>query len=139
MRAGLVKSKCELTKGYGDDEGQPYRQSRRSGYINNLVCPCGHPTQDSQHLLFECDRELQKLEQMKQAIATQTQGTQLQHTVQQLAPRDLLHAALGGSLPPRPGALRSNAGEAAEIMTSSAPLVHRFFEDTISIPFEKAF
>ena len=46
--------------------------------------------------------------------------------------------ALGGPLPPRPGALRSNAGEAAEIMTSSAPLVHRFFEGTISIPFEKA-
>ena len=136
---GLVKSKCELTKGYRDGEGQPYRQSNRSGYVNNLACECGYSAQDSQHFILECPHSRPKRCRLQAMVQEATPKGALRNTVQRLQPEELLKVALGGPLPRRPWATGPRRWEAAEIMTTAAPALHEIYGNDVSIPHDKPY
>ena len=139
LRMGLVRSKCELTKGYRDGEGQPYRQSNRSGYVNNLTCECGHGAQDSQHFVLECPHSLHKRCRLHEAVEKAVPRGALKNTVQRLQPDELLRVALGGPLPHQPWAIGQRRWEAAEIMATAAPTLHEIYGDDVSIPYDKPY
>ena len=130
LRMGLVKSKCEMTKGYNEGDGLPYRQSFRPGTTRGLECPCGARRQDSEHLLWECPRETSKKEGLLRYIREESRGTATQRRLEGLSGNQALTAALGGGLP-----FACSRATADDILQRAAPSVARVYGDMVSVPF----
>ena len=133
LRAGLVKSKCELTKGYAEGEGQPYRQSRRAGTTvsASLWCTCGAEFQDSYHMIWECRDTLQRKHDLQHRLRNELRGTDMGSALQTCTAHNTLEAALGGRRERRSGGYVQDT----TLMELAAPSVAAVYGDIVSVPF----